>query len=552
VISSGSADRSRLLIPAAFGLALFYIAIFLTFSLLTHRGLQTQMNDLGNADQAFWQAANGDWRMVVSNDVFGQLRSRFGMHVNLLFLPLAALYRLWSRPEMLLILNTVACAAAGLGLFFFGRVRLGRSWWSLAPIGAFYLSPMVHDANLYDFHIITVGTALLVWTVWAFDTGRRGLALVLLGAALACKEDIPVVAMMLGLAYVLSHKWRRGLLIVVVSAGYLLLVTQILVPMAETSQDPQGVASRYSSVFTEPLEVLTSMTRPDRLRLPVYLLLSGVAMAWRGWRWFPLLLPSLGLAMLSDTLWMTRITGTYYWVFAEAVVVLACIEAARPGSESGSVRAGPLKWLFAASLIFAVVLSPLPFSLHAGVDNFKVVEPGITALRELTAVIPAADTLSIQNNLGPHLSQRPDIATFPRRIDEADWVVFDLHYRGGPCSGLFVRTTPRFMLGMDIDRLERAIRALMAAPDWYVVSVNQGLYLFSRGSTASLPDEQILALLAKDMAALRGEYRLALEHLSPVAGLTVGRLSWADFLAGEFLQPGNLPGDPVTFRQRGH
>ena len=35
---------------------------------------------------------------------------------------------------------------------------------------------------------------------------------------------------------------------------------------------------------------------------------------------------------VSDTLWMTRITGTYYWVFAEAVVVLSCIEAARPGN----------------------------------------------------------------------------------------------------------------------------------------------------------------------------------------------------------------------------
>ena len=292
------------------------------------------------------------------------------------------------------------------------------------------------------------------------------------------------------------------------------------------------------------------MTRPDRLRIPVYLLLSGLVMAWRGWRWFPLLLPSLGLALLSNTVWMTRITGTYYWILAEAVVVLACIEAARPANESGPVRAGPLRWLLAATLVFSVVLSPLPFALHAGIDNFKVLEPGTAVLKELTAVIPVADTLSIQNNIGPHLSQRPDIATFPRRIEKADWVVLDLHYRGGPCSGFFVRTTPRFMLGMDIDQLEGAIRTLVAAPDWNLVSVNQGLYLFSRDSATSLPDEQILPLIEKDLAALRGDYRLALEHLSPLAGLTVGRLSWADLLAGEFLRPGNLPGDPVTFKQQ--
>jgi uncharacterized membrane protein len=538
------------MIPAAFGLALVYFAVLLAFSLLAHSGLQTQMNDLGNADQAFWRAANGDWRMVQSNDVFGQLRSRFGMHINLLYLPLACLYRLSSDPRLLLVLNTLACAAAGLGLFFVGRERLGSSWWSMAPIGAFFLSPMVHDANLFGFHIITVATALMVWIVWAFETGRRGLAFVLLVAALACKEDIPVVAMMLGLTYVLSRKWRRGTVIIVFSIVYLILATQILVPFAEISENPMGVASRYSSVFSDPLEVLTSMARPDRLRLPVYFLLSGLVMAWRGWRWLPLVLPSLGMALLSNTLWMTRISGTYYWILAEAVIVLACIEAARRGRESGAIRAGPLKWLVAATIFFSLVLSPLPFGLHAGFDNFKVPEPGIEALRELMVDVPEGDTLSVQNNLGPHLSQRRDIATFPRRIDQADWVVFDLHYRGGPCSGLFVRTTPRIMLGMEIDRLEAAIRELVAAPDWDLVSEGQGLYLFSRDWTDGPSVEQILPLVERDLAVLRGDYRVALEDLSPLAGLTVGRLSWADLLAGEFLRPGNLPGDPVTFIRR--
>ena len=39
----------------------------------------------------------------------------------------------------------------------------------------FWLSPMAQEANLYDFHVVTMEAALLVWTVFAFETGRARL-----------------------------------------------------------------------------------------------------------------------------------------------------------------------------------------------------------------------------------------------------------------------------------------------------------------------------------------------------------------------------------------
>jgi hypothetical protein len=37
---------------------------------------------------------------------------------------------------------------------------------------AFLADPLVHDANLYDLHVITLATAFLVGSVWGFSSGR--------------------------------------------------------------------------------------------------------------------------------------------------------------------------------------------------------------------------------------------------------------------------------------------------------------------------------------------------------------------------------------------
>jgi uncharacterized membrane protein len=88
--------------------AVLYALVFSFFSARAHHGLRTQMNDLGNADQVLWLAARGDWTMPQSNALDGHVRSRFGVHSNLIFLPLSLLYRLWPEPAILLVLGSLA------------------------------------------------------------------------------------------------------------------------------------------------------------------------------------------------------------------------------------------------------------------------------------------------------------------------------------------------------------------------------------------------------------------------------------------------------------
>jgi uncharacterized membrane protein len=199
--------RARMLAALVLAVALAYVGLMSVVSIRAHLGLQTQMNDLGNADQALWRAAHGDWRMVVSNDLYGELRSRFGIHANVIFLPLAALYRLW---------RTRGCA--GVATWRAPRPRLhsrnrlgGRC--GLLPPAAFLASPMVHDANLYDFHVTTLTAALLVWTIWAFQRDRAAIAYPLLLLMMTCKEDAPFLGLLLGLVLMLEGRAKRGAMV---------------------------------------------------------------------------------------------------------------------------------------------------------------------------------------------------------------------------------------------------------------------------------------------------------------------------------------------------
>lgn len=528
--------------------AIAYTLLMSDLSIRAHHGLLTQMNDLGNADQAIWRAAAGDWRMTSSNDPYGELRSRFGIHINTVFLPLSQLYRWWPDPRLLLVLTSSACAAAAVGLYAVGRARLGASAWTLAAPAAFLASPMVHDANLYDFHVLTMMAAAFVWAVWAFERERPVLAYALLGLALLCKEDAPLIGVMLGLVLLLRGRSRHAIAVVAASIAYLALMTGVIVPYADQGGQPQAVASRWAWLTESPAAAVRALVQPDHLRLPLYLMASGAAAAWRGWRWLPLLLPHLALGVLSATLWMTRITGTYYWVLCAAVIGLACIDAAAPRDPaSRTVRRGPLLALILATAAFSLLLSPLPHGAYAWRSNFPSDDNHRTLVR-LSERIPVDDPISLQNNLGPHFAQRPDVASFPRRLATARWVLLGVRYDAGPCSGLFVRTTPRFTHGMELPELAERVRGLIRSPAWGTAAVEDGFYLFRRAAPDVVPEELALAQLEQDAATAVSRYLDATDHLSPVAAVTVGRLRWRDLLEQPLLRPGALPGDPVGLR----
>jgi hypothetical protein len=493
---AGARIRSRSTVALAV-MALLYVGVLGALSLIQHAGLKTQMNDLGNMDQAVWAAAHGDLAMTVSNDTDGVVRSRLGVHANFIFWLIAPLYWLWSDPRLLLFLTTLACAAAGIGLYAFARRRLGETPWALLAPGAFFASPIVHDANLYDFHVVTVATALLVWMVWAFDAGRRRTGFVLFALALACQEHVALVTAFYGVYLALSGERRTGALIIGISLVWLALLLGVIVPWVNHGQSLVS-ATRHNDRYywlhdSGPGAVLANALRPDRLRIPFYLLLSGGLAAWRGWRILLMSIPGVLSCLLSDNPWPTQVTGTYYWITDEAVVILACVLAAGEVAAAGAgapARRGPLHYLGGATLAFSILFSPLPHGLFADKDMYRLPE-GRRTLERIKAVIPRDAWVTVQNNLGPHLSQRPRIASYSRHIGDARFALFHVRYVLGPRSGLFARQEVSLVnhddSGRTVESWLRGIGEMVGSRQWGLIAQEDGFYLFERGALGGVP-----------------------------------------------------------------
>jgi uncharacterized membrane protein len=519
------------------GLAIVYALFFSTLSIIQHYGLKTQMNDLGNVDQALWASANGDFAMTQSNDLDGKLKSRLGIHANLIFWLLSVIYMVLPYPEILLMLASVACAGTGVGIYAIARKHLGDTWWAVVPAVAFWISPLVQDANLYDFHIITVSTALIVWTFWAFDTDHPRIGWTLLILALLCKEDVALVTIMIGIYFMLSGSLRTGVLVAVVSLVYFLVLFTVIVPFFTDGQGlskleglhnryawlGSGFVERFRSIINHPYEVFTYITRPDHLRIVIYLMLCGGIMSLRAWRMLLVAIPPITAGIFAYGHWMTRVTGTYYWIISEAVIVMACILAAEKTMKKSSCRfPWQLVYLGSATLVFSIILSPLPYSISSSWQNYAL-PPERQTLQEVRKRIPPDASVCVQNNLGAHLSQRTDIAVFPRRCDEADYALFHLRSVGGPDSGLFVRSSS-LLYTMLPEHITAIVQGMVLSDDWRLIMQKDGFYLFARNAPDYKNYEQILLQVKEDSNLFKRSYREAAQS----------RWSWSWYLTGAY------------------
>ena len=496
--------------------AVVYAVIMSAFSVSQHLNLRTQMADLGNADQAIWAASRGDLAMTVSNDSGGQLRSRLGIHANIFFWFLAPLYLVFSNPAVLLVLTSVATAAAGFGLFLIARHLLGKeNPWTLVPLFAFYLNPMVQDANLYDFHIITVSTALLVFSIWGFETNRRPAAWICLGLAILCKEDVALVAAMLGVYLLLTKRRVDGAVAIGAGVAYLVLFYVVINPLVDEGRSLEFVSGTYArhtwmgaslkemlwTLVSKPLEVIKVVFAPYHIRLPVYLLLIGGIVGLRSWKILLLTLPYLGVAMTTDNFWMTRITGTYYWMPSVAFIIVACILSAAK-TLNKKTRPFELVYLGAAVVPATLLFSPLPHGAYSTWANYAQ-NPHRAEMLAVTRDIPEDAALCFQNNLAPHFSQRPDIVEQGPRCNNADYLLFHLKTLGGPDFGMFYRSS--FWLYRRHDKNARTMEKLIKGRWFGLIKHEKRFWLFKKGAHHVIPEKEALEQLKADARAAMKE-----------------------------------------------
>lgn len=491
-------------------------AFFAAFAVQRHNAFLTTAFDLGNYDQAVWNTAHG--RLFQLTNI-PNVSIRLAHHVEPILLLIAPFYWIWSDPRLLLILQASLTMLGAVPAYWLARRRLGDNRAALAFPLAWVLFPALEHAVLFDFHAVTLSSALLMAAFNWLDEERTAPFAVAALLAAWTKEEIGLLVALMGLyAIVVQRRHRFGVAVAVVGAGWSIVAFEVIIPYF--SPAGQHVFLSYYEGLGDGLFGLmtTAFTRPDRI---ITRALAGGALEYLRDLLFPFLFlpifaphvlliagPSFAINLLSSYDPMRTLEGFHYpaplvpFVVAAAILGLARLErwmtavgrrhanVNREPHERGQgstpfvgfgrrifvsavpspgvVRIGAVL-ILVASLAYHIGHGATP--LAVGFDWPRVTEHHRIG-EEIIAEIPPDAGVSAQWQLNPHVSQRRRIYQFPD-VRDADYVLIDVTINSWP---------------QHPNDLYRDVQTMVAG-EWGIAAARDGWLLLKRGEgRTTMPD----------------------------------------------------------------
>lgn len=388
-----------------------------TYKTLQHLTFNTYAYDLGIRASILYNVAFG-------GRVWDSLHSFHGFsgHFHPISFLLAGLYRLWPNALLLCLLQALAVA---LGLFFL--IKLLEGWVKdsrkhLVIIALFLANPFLHHVLRFDFHPEVFAIPLVLGFFYLFETDKTWWALLPALALLTLKEEMGLVLLALGIYALAKRKWIQGTLMTAIGIAWLPFVLFIVLPCFRAPGQGELISAHYASLGSNAAEIISSILRrpwiiltqtfgqPGKLLTVALLAASVGALALTRWE-AALILPLLLAHLLSDGPHQSSLTYQY-----SAGVLPLLFFASIKGIRRIKL---PVALILAGLAIPALVLRfPNPFKL--GVDFQRT-----ASIYRSIERIPADASLSVSNNLAPHLVNRKDVVLYPQ-IEDADYVLIDL------------------------------------------------------------------------------------------------------------------------------
>jgi uncharacterized membrane protein len=412
---------------AAAALALVGFGVLGALSIYRHDTFRSNALDLGYLDQVVWNTLQGN---LFANSIKGEnWPSYLAGHFAPAIAVAAPLFWVWDDVRMLLLVQAAVLALAGLPLFALFRdhgQRLG-----LAALAAFYLNPWLHRANLHDFHTVLLAAPLISMAIYGVIRQRYTLTGAVLTALLLVKEDMGLVVALFGLYLLLFERqraWRWGVLLLILGLAWVALAVLVLIPSFATSGEYRILSLRYAflgssptdaiqTVLRDPLILARQVLRRDKILALVGLLASMAFLPLLGGALLVIALPLVWYLQLSDNaglalLWQWHI-AVYLSIFFGAIYV--------------GFKKIPERWRAVAAGVLLFV-STTALILDGSVIQL-LRDPGMAperrqVVRQLMAEIPPEASVSVQDELLPHLSHRQEIFLFPT-IEHADYILMD-------------------------------------------------------------------------------------------------------------------------------
>lgn len=411
-----------------------YVIFFSAQLLLHYYSFGSRALDLGNMDQAIWNTLHG--RPFHQTNQPGAT-NRLSLHVEPILAPVSLLYLLYSGPETLFIFQTLIVALGAVPVFALARFKLKSEGLALIFAVAYLMFPAIQGATLLDFHAVTLAPTFLLAAFYYLETRRAGWFAVFAILAAACKEDMTLLVLMLGIyAFVINRQYRLGLTTIGLCLVWAFLAVFVI---PRTFAGTENIHwNRYDHLGETPLQIVLNFFRQPHLVINhlievqaldyLRLLLSPTAFtALLNPLTLLLALPSLGINLLSNFSPMQRVNSLIYAAPTVPAVIISSIYGVKNIQHLRLTN--KLFNIFLGGLILTASLSyHLYYGYLPGGGQFRGWEEVTDHHRQaerILAQIPPDAALSAQDRLNPHASQRKTLYIFDR-IEDADHIVLDV------------------------------------------------------------------------------------------------------------------------------
>lgn len=401
-----------------------------------HNLFQTHSFDLGIHDQAMWNILHSGYMRSTQYGVAAI--NYIGDHFSPLFFLLAPIYALYQNARTLLLIQSVALAAAALPIYLLARYKTESILLAMALGASYLLSPAVHGVNTFDFHQIALVTVLLATALFALETEHDILFLVALGLSLTVKEEVALTSAAIGLYIIIAkRRYRLGAAVMAISLIYFALVIKVVMPaLGGTPQinrfggmmtpEAGGMSGIFRTLVTNPFYVFNFvLLDPAKLTYLLQLLLPVVLTPLLGGLGWIAAAPSFAVPFLSSAETQFSIAYHYSAHLLPFVYFLAILGVQRWSARFGSKPA------FAAAILVASLAMNYSYGwvFSKQFDGMPQRTAHAAAIEQIIqTAIPRDAAVSAMSDLVPHLSARKDIYLFPI-VNDADYILFDTDSR---------------------------------------------------------------------------------------------------------------------------
>ncbi|MGD9227655.1 MAG: DUF2079 domain-containing protein, partial [Desulfobacterales bacterium] len=401
--------------------------------------------DLGVFDQAVWGILHE--KPFISTVHFNRPINWLGFHFHPILFLFSVLYYISPSVNWFIIAQALSLSLAAWPIFLIGK-QICQSekagfLWALC----YLVNPFLLNSAAWDFHPMSLAVPFIASALLAIE--RKNFPMLLLSCLtiLLCKEHLGLMVIGFGFIWWIRNKyWKTSLILISIGMVHFFVVFEVIMPALSTTaghvmlSDGSTHLNRYSwlgnsfqeilySLSVNPLFVIkTTMLTNGGLRYLLLLLLLFLG--------FFLLAPEflvIGIADLAVNLLSTnpmpRSIFAYHSVCLIPIFIIATIYGVKR-IPFKKIRQPLIKFaglIFLVNLICGYFYAPLPlpgsFNYWAPKRFANWQDPEVAAIR---SALDEKKSVSVQNNIAAHFSQRDKLYLFPNKLEETDIIILRL------------------------------------------------------------------------------------------------------------------------------